>query len=121
VGSSVGHDAHNLILAGTNERDLEVALEALKESQGGVVVVDDGQIKAHLKLPVAGLLSDQPAQRVREETMALKRAWDATGCILPYMGFNLIPLSVIPELRITDRGLVHVHRMEVIPLFEAEG
>jgi len=121
VGSSVGHDAHNLILAGTNERDLQVALEALKESQGGVVVVDDGQIKAHLKLPVAGLLSDQPAQRVREETMALKRAWDATGCILPYMGFNLIPLSVIPELRITDRGLVHVHRMEVIPLFEAEG
>lgn len=121
VGSSVGHDAHNLILAGTNERDLRVALEALKESQGGVVVVDDGQIKAHLKLPVAGLLSDQPAQRVREETIALKRAWDATGCILPYMGFNLIPLSVIPELRITDRGLVHVHRMEVIPLFEAEG
>lgn len=121
VGSSVGHDAHNLILAGTNERDLRVALEALKESQGGVVVVDDGQIKAHLKLPVAGLLSDQPAQRVREETISLKRAWDATGCILPYMGFNLIPLSVIPELRITDRGLVHVHRMEVIPLFEVEG
>ncbi len=118
VGSSVGHDAHNLILAGTNERDMEVALAALKESQGGVVVVDDGRVMAHLRLPVAGLLSDQPAQKVREQTIVLKRAWDATGCILPYMGFNLIPLSVIPELRITDRGLVHVHGMRVIPLFE---
>jgi len=83
------------------------------------VVVDNGRVMAHLRLPVAGLLSDQPAQRVREETVVLKRAWDATGCVLPYMGFNLIPLSVIPELRITDRGLVHVHGMRVIPLFEA--
>ncbi len=119
VASSVGHDAHNLILAGTNEADLQLALECLKSSQGGVVVVDEGRVKAHLKLPIAGLLSDEPAHVVQAETVELKRAWDATGCILPYMGFNLIPLSVIPELRITDQGLVDVRNMQVIPLFES--
>jgi len=114
----VGHAAHNLILAGCNERDMDLALETLKSSQGGVVVVDQGRVKAHLKLPVAGLLSDLPAHQVRAETIELKRAWDSTGCILPYMGFNLIPLSVIPELRITDRGLVDVRNMQIIPLFD---
>ncbi|MEI6343657.1 MAG: adenine deaminase C-terminal domain-containing protein [Verrucomicrobiota bacterium] len=118
VASSVGHDAHNIILAGTNEPDLRLALDTLRRSQGGVVVVDQGTVKAHLPLPIAGLMSDAPAQDVRRQTIALKQAWEATGCILPYMGFNLIPLSVIPELRITDRGLVHVHRMEVIPLWD---
>lgn len=119
VASSVGHDAHNLILAGTNEGDLQLALETLKSSQGGVVVVDEGRVKAHLKLPIAGLLSDELAHVVQAETVELKRAWDATGSILPYMGFNLIPLSVIPELRITDQGLVDVRNMRVIPLFES--
>lgn len=118
VASSVGHDAHNIILAGTNEPDLRLALDTLRTSQGGVVVVDQGVVKAHLPLPVAGLMSDATAQEVRRQTVELKQAWDATGCILPYMGFNLIPLSVIPELRITDRGLVHVQRMQVIPLWE---
>lgn len=118
VGSSVGHDAHNILLAGTNERDMRLALDAIRRSQGGVVVVDEGEVKAHLPLPVAGLMSDARAGEVRRQTVELKKAWDATGCILPYMGFNLIPLSVIPELRITDRGLVHVHRMEIIPLWD---
>jgi adenine deaminase len=118
VASSVGHDAHNVILAGTNERDMRVALEAIKAKQGGVVVVEEGQVVAMIELPVAGLLSDKPARDVQRETIALKRAWEALNCALPYMGFNLIPLSVIPELRITDRGLVHVTSLKVIPLFE---
>jgi adenine deaminase len=118
VASSVGHDAHNLLLAGTNLRDMEVALEALRVSQGGVVVVDEGKVVAQLNLPVAGLLSDQPARVVQEQTQALKAAWEALGCTLPYMGFNLLPLSVIPELRLTDRGLVHVQSLKIIPLFE---
>jgi adenine deaminase len=118
VASSVGHDAHNIIIAGTNERDMRVALEAIKAKQGGVVVADGGKVVTMIELPVAGLLSDKPARDVQRETIELKKAWEALNCSLPYMGFNLIPLSVIPELRITDMGLVHVTGMKVIPLFE---
>ena len=81
-------------------------------------MVVTGEVVAKIDLPIAGLLSDKPARIVQQETILLKRAWEALGLSLPYMGFNLIPLSVIPELRITDMGLVHVHGMKIIPLFE---
>ncbi len=119
VGSSVGHDAHNIILAGTNEADLRLALATIKAMRGGVCVVRDGKVRAKVALPVAGLLSDLRARTVAKETTALKRAWVEAGCTLPYMGFNLIPLSVIPEVRITNKGLVTVPGMKRIPLFEA--
>ncbi len=118
VGSSVGHDAHNIILAGTNEADMQLALKTIKAMRGGVCVVRDGKVIAKIALPVAGLLSDQRATIVAAESTALKQAWSATGCTLPYMGFNLIPLSVIPEIRITDKGLVTVPGMQILPLFE---
>ncbi|MEM7735644.1 MAG: adenine deaminase C-terminal domain-containing protein, partial [Deinococcota bacterium] len=118
VASSVGHDAHNIIIAGTNEADMQLALSTLKESNGGVVVVDAGEVKALVALPVAGLLSDKRAPEVAAETIKLKEAWQAAGCTLPYMGFNLIPLSVIPEIRITDKGLVTVPAMTQPDLFE---
>ncbi|MBS0631554.1 MAG: amidohydrolase family protein [Verrucomicrobia bacterium] len=117
VGSSVGHDAHNIILAGTNEADLQLALKTIKAMRGGVCVVRDGKVVAQVALPVAGLLSDKRATVVAAESTALKAAWTAAGCTLPYMGFNLIPLSVIPEIRITDKGLVTVPQMEIVPLF----
>jgi adenine deaminase len=119
VASSVGHDAHNLILAGTNEEDLQLALATIKVMRGGVCVVREGKVRAKVALPIAGLLSDRRARAVAKETTALKRAWKEAGCTLPYMGFNLIPLSVIPEVRITDRGLVTVPGMQRIPLFES--
>lgn len=118
VGSSVGHDAHNIILAGTNEADMQVALGAIKKLRGGVCVVRGGKVVASVALPVAGLISDRRATVVAKETTALKRAWQDAGCTLPYMGFNLIPLSVIPEIRITDKGLVTVPGMQILPLFE---
>jgi len=118
VASSVGHDAHNIILAGDNERDLQVALATVKKLRGGVCVVRAGKVRASVALPVAGLLSDKRATVVAKETTALKRAWAKLGCKVPYMGFNLIPLSVIPELRITDKGLVLVNEMRIVPLFE---
>lgn len=118
VASSVGHDAHNLILAGTNEADLQLALATIKAMRGGVCVVRKGRVVAKVALPVAGLLSDERARVVARATTKLKRAWAAAGCTLPYMGFNLIPLSVIPEIRITDRGLVTVPGMKIVPLFE---
>ncbi|MEO7932996.1 MAG: adenine deaminase C-terminal domain-containing protein [Chthoniobacterales bacterium] len=118
VASSVGHDAHNVIVAGTNESDMQLAVETLRKSNGGVVVIRDGKIQALVELPIAGLLSDKRATVVAEETTQLKKAWVESGCTLPYMGFNLIPLSVIPEIRITDKGLVLVPQLEIIPLFE---
>ena len=118
VASSVGHDSHNIILAGTNEADMQVALRAIEAHQGGACVVQDGKVTAIVPLPIAGLLSDKRVHEVAKEVQALKVEWDKAGCTIPYMGFNLIPLSVIPEIRITDMGLVTVPQMEIVPLFE---
>ncbi|OBZ95035.1 adenine deaminase [Pararhizobium polonicum] len=118
VASSVGHDSHNIIIAGTNEADMHVALRALEETQGGACVVRDGKVTAMVPLPIAGLLSDKRVTEVAEQVRALKVEWEKAGCSIPYMGFNLIPLSVIPEIRITDKGLVLVPEMEIVPLFE---
>ena len=118
VASSVGHDAHNLIVAGRVEADMRLAVETVRESRGGVVVVRDGKVLAQVALPIAGLLAEGRATEVAAATSDLKRAWAELGCTLPYMGFNLIPLSVIPEIRITDRGLVTVPQMARLPLFE---
>lgn len=118
VGSSVGHDSHNIILAGTNEADMALALATIEAAKGGVVVVQDGKVTAFVGLPVAGLLSDKRVHEVAAENQALKRAWQHAGCSIPYMGFNLIPLSVIPEIRITDKGLVKVPEMVLAPLYE---
>lgn len=118
VASSVGHDAHNVIVAGTNEADMNLALTTIKESSGGVCVVRSGKVVAKVELPVAGLISDLRAKDIAKATTKLKRAWEKAGCLLPYMGFNLIPLSVIPEIRITDKGLVTVPGMKILPLFE---
>ena len=119
VGSSVGHDSHNIIVAGTNEADMQVALRAIEQTQGGACVVVDGQVTAMVPLPIAGLLSDQRVTAVAEQVRALKVEWEKAGCSIPYMGFNLIPLSVIPAIRLTDKGLVLVPEMRIQPLFEA--
>lgn len=121
VASSVGHDSHNIIVAGTNEADMRVALDAIEAAQGGVCVVMDGKVTAMVELPVAGLLSDKRVGVVAKEVQALKVEWEKAGCTIPYMGFNLIPLSVIPEIRITDKGLVLVPEMTLQPLFEPAG
>ena len=118
VASSVGHDSHNLIVAGTNEADMQIALRTIAATQGGVCVVAAGKVTASVPLPIAGLLSDKRVTEVAAETRALKAAWTKAGCKIPYMGFNLIPLSVIPEIRITDKGLVLVPAMKQVPLFE---
>ncbi|MDP3068799.1 MAG: adenine deaminase C-terminal domain-containing protein [Opitutaceae bacterium] len=117
VASSVGHDAHNIVMAGTNEADMQLALATVKRLRGGVCVVRRGKVIATVALPIAGLLSDKRAPVVAKETTALKRAWTKLGCKVPYMGFNLLPLSVIPELRLTDKGLIDVLGMRVVPLF----
>jgi adenine deaminase len=117
VASSVGHDAHNIVVAGRTEADMRLAVETIRMHGGGVVVVSAGTVKAVVPLPIAGLLSDRRATEVAKLTAALKQAWNALGCTMPYMGFSLIPLSVIPEIRLTDKGLVAVPQMLQLPLF----
>jgi len=118
VGSSVGHDAHNVIIAGTNEEDMQIVLEEIKNSQGCIVIVDNKKIISKIDLPIAGLLSDKRAIEVAKETKEFKKYWNEYKCTIPYMGFNLLPLSVIPEFRLTNKGLVDVNSMKIIPLFE---
>jgi len=119
VASTVGHDAHNLIVAGDNEADMQQAVDTLEQRQGGVCVVADGDLLACVALPIAGLMSDERVGDVAHHMEALKRAWTQLGCRLPYMGFNLIPLSVIPALRITDKGTVKVPELEPVAVFES--
>ena len=118
VASSVGHDAHNIIVAGMNKDDMRTAVELINNDQGGVVIVNNGKLISKISLPIAGLLSDKGAKEVAKETKIFKDKWNKLGCTLPYMGFNLLPLSVIPNLRLTNKGLIDVNSMKIIPLFE---
>jgi adenine deaminase len=119
VASSVGHDAHNIILAGEQRPGHAAGPRRAEEDARGRVRRRGGKVVASVALPVAGLMSDKRATEVAAATTRLKRAWKAAGCKLPYMGFNLIPLSVIPDIRITDKGLVTVPGMKILPLFES--
>ena len=118
VASSVGHDAHNIIVAGRNEADMKLAVKYIKDNQGAIVIVKNKRIVSNVKLPIAGLLSDMRASEVAKTTKIFKDKWNKSGCTLAYMGFNLLPLSVIPNIRLTNKGLVDVNTMEIIPLFE---
>lgn len=118
VASSVGHDAHNIIVSGMNEKDMKLAVELVNESQGGIVIVNNGKLISKVKLPIAGLLSDKKASEVAEDNRLFKEKWTKSGCSLAYMGFNLLSLSVIPNVRLTNKGLVDVNKMVIIPIFE---
>jgi len=97
---------------------MKFATEVIKDYQGGVVIVNKGKVISSLKLPVAGLISDKKASEIAKENKIFKKNWNESGCTLAYMGFNLLPLSVIPNFRITNKGLVDVNSMEIVPLFE---
>lgn len=107
LGSSVAHDSHNLLIAGTNSRDMLACARALSESGGGFVVASEGEIRARLPLPLAGLLSLESADTVCRQLEAVENAARVLGCSLPcpFGVLSFLALSVIPELRITDQGL----------------
>ncbi|WP_066632674.1 adenine deaminase [Desulfolucanica intricata] len=108
VASTVAHDSHNLLIMGMNDRDMALAGNTLAGCGGGMVVVRDGKILALLPLPIAGLMSDRPVESVAEQVRALDKAWKEIGCPLvsPFMTMALLSLPVLPELRLTNRGLV---------------
>ncbi|GHS88204.1 adenine deaminase [Synergistales bacterium] len=119
VASTVSHDAHNLIILGTNDRDMALAGNSLLDYEGGIVVVEDGEILSNLPLPIAGLMSGDPALIVADFVLSLDEAWKDIGCAMesPFMAMTLLSLSVIPELRLTNRGLVDVVNGRFTSLF----
>ena len=96
---------------------MRAALDYIGKSQGGICVIRDGNVLAAVdrRSPVT---SDERADEVAAKTTAFKKVWNESGCQLPYMGFNLLSLSVIPEIRLTDKGLILCREMKLVPLFE---
>jgi adenine deaminase len=119
LASSVAHDSHNIVVVGTNDADMAAAVEAISDAGGGLAVAEDGVCRALLPLPVAGLLSDAPLADVSAGVSELVGAAGKLGCGLrdPFMTLSFLALPVIPELKITDRGLVDVRAFELVPLF----
>ncbi|MGH2452187.1 MAG: adenine deaminase [bacterium] len=118
LASSVAHDAHNIIVAGTNDEDMRAAVDLILEMQGGLVAAAGREVVT-LPLPIAGLMSDQPVEEVAAGMRALLSAARRMGSPLedPFMTLSFLALSVIPELKLTDRGLVDVRQSRVVPLF----
>lgn len=118
LASTVGHDHHNLLAVGANDADLLTACQHLESLGGGFVAVADGEILAELALPIAGLVTDQPLEQVGEQMAALDRAASKLGNTLPgpFMTLSFLGLAVIPELRLTDKGLVDVLKAEIATL-----
>jgi adenine deaminase len=117
--SSVAHDSHNFIAVGTSDDELAAAFRELIRMNGGLTAVEQGKVKESLPLPVAGLMSDAPLEAVAEKLESLKRIARSMGCGLndPFMQLSFLALPVIPELKLTDRGLVDVGRFDFVPLF----
>ena len=116
IASSVGHDSHNLCVVGTNATDMAAAVNRLREIEGGFAVADGGRVVAELPLAVAGLMSLSSFEDVRERLIPLRAAAKGLGVTLaePFLQVAFLPLPVIPHLKITDRGLVDVDRMEFV-------
>jgi adenine deaminase len=116
IASSHAHDAHNLIVAGTNDADIYAAAVQLVKIRGGLCVVADGKVLADCPLPIAGLMSDQPADVVRGQLREIRAAAKTIGCKprRPFMALSFLTLSVIGSLKVTDQGLIDVDRFECV-------
>jgi adenine deaminase len=117
IASTVAHDSHNLIVAGTNDEDMLVAARTLQRMQGGLVVVADGEVLAALSLPIAGLIADQSAAEVCASLQQLEQALkilEAPTHFQPFLTLSFLALPVIPRLKLTDQGLFDVSRFSHI-------
>jgi adenine deaminase len=118
LASTIAHDAHNIVVVGVDDGDMARAVTRLAELGGGEVVVESRGVRAELPLPVAGLLSDAPVEEVIPASRGCVEAAERLGCTLeaPFQTMSFLALSVIPSLKLTDRGLVDVDRFELVPL-----
>ncbi|MCB1456191.1 MAG: adenine deaminase, partial [Nitratireductor sp.] len=119
VAATVAHDSHHMIVVGTNRKDMAAAANRLREVGGGVCVYHKGEELALVELPIAGLMSDEPAEIVAAKADRMVAAMREMGCKLnnAYMQHSLLALVVIPELRISDIGIIDVRKFEKVPLF----
>jgi adenine deaminase len=119
IGSTVAHDAHNVVVAGTNDADILRVIKELEKLQGGQVAVVDGKVTAELPLPIAGLVTDQPLNKAMKLIDDLNAAAHAMGCDLaaPFMALSFLSLSPIPSLKLTDQGLIDATKLKKISLF----
>jgi len=120
IASTVAHDSHQLIVVGTSEADMALAVNTLAEVGGGQVVVKDGRLIGLVELAIGGLMSTEPAQAVAEKANTILNGFRACGCSLnnPNMQLSLLALVVIPELRLSDKGLVDVTHFTFLPVIE---
>jgi adenine deaminase len=116
--TTVAHDSHQLIVTGTDEEQMALAVNRLAEIGGGQVVFKDGEIIGEVALPIAGLMSNQNAKIVSNKASSVLRGFETCGCVLnnPNMQLSLLGLVVIPEVRLTDKGLVDVNKFQFIPV-----
>jgi len=116
--STVAHDAHNIVVLGVDDADMAACAMRLAEIGGGIVIGEGGGVVEELPLPVAGLMSDRPLAEVHERLRSMEARLKSMGVTMaaPFMTLSFLALSVIPELKITDRGLVDVGRFELVPL-----
>ena len=120
VASSVAHDSHNLIVIGTNDRDISLAANCVKANQGGLAVVAGGEILGELPLPIAGLMSDMGINETENRLEELKKKIVELGIsdnIDPFMTLAFTSLPVIPELRLNTYGLIDVNQQKVVDVF----
>lgn len=118
MASTVAHDAHNLLVVGSNDVDMAVAANALVECGGGMAVAQGGKLIGVLPLPIAGLMNNKPVDEMAEMVAEVSKSWEVIGCdiVSPYMTMALIPLACLPELRLTNRGLVDCTTFSFVPL-----
>ncbi|WP_028747067.1 adenine deaminase [Rhizobium mesoamericanum] len=116
IASTVGHDSHNICVVGVSEDDMALAANRLGEIKGGFVVVEDGKVTGEIALPVAGLMSLEPYETVRDTLHCLRKSAYALGTTLeePFLQVAFLPLPVIPHLKISDRGMVDVDKFALI-------
>jgi adenine deaminase len=120
IGTTVAHDSHHMIVVGTSEADMAIAANVLARVGGGQVVVRQGEVIGQVELPIAGLMSNERAEIVAKKAATVLAGFAACGCKLnnPNMQLSLLALVVIPELRISDLGLVDVTKFEFVPVLE---
>jgi len=121
IGSTVAHDSHHMLIVGTDDMDMALAANELAQMAGGQIVVSQGNILGQLALPIAGLMSDDHVENVAKQVSTILAGFRTCGCTLnnPNMQLSLLGLVVIPELRISDLGLVDVNQFKFIPVLES--
>ncbi|TPW31270.1 adenine deaminase [Pararhizobium mangrovi] len=116
IACSIGHDSHNIGVVGLDRAEMAVAVNRLRDLEGGIVVVDGGKVAAEIALPIAGLMSEEPHASVRARLERLREAAHSLGVTLdePFLQLAFLPLPVIPHLKLSDRGLVDVDRFALV-------